>query len=78
MRLLLIAATIALAIADTSGAEAGAFEDSTDAIFKNDYATVLRLVRPLAEAGDPRAQNRLGDLYLYGRVLPEDYEQAAT
>jgi TPR repeat protein len=36
------------------------------------YAKSLRLSRPLAELGDPRAQSILGLLYLHGRGVPQD------
>jgi TPR repeat protein len=43
-----------------------------------DYATALRLVRPLAAGGDPRAQYMLGLLYHRGRGLPQDHHEAVN
>lgn len=56
---------------------AGPLEDADTAYQNEDYATVLRLLQPLAERGDVRAQNNLGALYAMGRGLPEDYTEAA-
>ena len=46
-----------------SSAGAGAFEDGLDAARRADYATVLRLWRPLAEQGDARVQSNLALMY---------------
>jgi hypothetical protein len=43
-------------------AVAGPFEDAVVAHERGDYATAMRLSRPLAEQGDPRAQLMLGIL----------------
>jgi hypothetical protein len=43
----------------------------------NDYPAALRLVRPLAEAGDARAQSLLALMYYRGRGLPQDDRAAA-
>jgi TPR repeat protein len=40
---------------------------------KGDYATALRLWRPLADRGDPGAQSMLGDMYDEGWGAPQDY-----
>jgi Sel1 repeat len=45
---------------------------------KNDYATALRLVQPLAEAGDPHAEALLGQMYYRGRGVAQDDREAAT
>jgi hypothetical protein len=42
-----------------------------------DYATVLRLARPLATEGDARAQALLGLVYYRGRGVPQDHNEAA-
>ncbi|MBX9825573.1 MAG: sel1 repeat family protein [Xanthobacteraceae bacterium] len=45
---------------------------------KGDYETVLRLGRPLAEAGDARAQSILGLAHYRGRGgVPQDLDEAA-
>jgi hypothetical protein len=40
------------------------------------YATALRLARPLAVEGDPRAQSMLGLLYYRGHGVPQDHNEA--
>ncbi len=39
---------------------------------KNDYVNAFKLLKPLAEKGDVRAQGELGALYLAGRGAPRD------
>ena len=55
---------------------AGPFEDAWAAYLKQDYTTALRLYRPLAEQGNARAQNNLGNMYEAGQGVPQDYAQA--
>jgi TPR repeat protein len=55
---------------------AGPLEDVSSAYAKGDYATVLRLVRPLAEQGNPGAQSWLGILYFKGNGVRQDYAEA--
>jgi uncharacterized protein len=43
-----------------------------------DYATALRLARPLAAEGDAHAQYMLGLLYHRGRGLPRDHNEAVN
>ena len=43
---------------------------------RGDYATELRLLRPLAEQGDADAQLSLGDMYGDGNGVPQDFTQA--
>jgi hypothetical protein len=61
-----------------SSAFAGALEDAIAAYDQKDYATALRLVRPLAEQGDPKAQGVLGDMYWRGEGVPQDYAEAVA
>jgi hypothetical protein len=45
--------------------------------FKNhDYAKALTEWRPLADQGNARAQNGLGDLYAFGKGVTQDYGEA--
>jgi TPR repeat protein len=55
---------------------AGPFEDGVAAYKRGDYASALRLWPPLAEQGDPDAQNLLGLMYDNGHVVLQDYVQA--
>jgi TPR repeat protein len=43
--------------------------------FSIDYPKVLEIVRPLATQGNPRAQSRLGTLYMFGLGAEQDYEK---
>jgi TPR repeat protein len=44
---------------------------------RNDYATELKLLRPLAEQGNAVAQNNLGVMYFLGHGVPNDDVEAA-
>ena len=55
---------------------AGPREDAEAAFLKQDYATALRLLRPLADQGDAWAQNSLGVMYRNGQGVPKDDAQA--
>ncbi|MGA7387840.1 MAG: sel1 repeat family protein, partial [Pseudolabrys sp.] len=56
----LIIATLTLSFIEIRDvAFAGPFEDSMAAYDRGDYATMLQLLRPLAERGDAQAQNSL-------------------
>jgi uncharacterized protein len=43
---------------------------------KNNYAAALRILQPLAEQGDPRAQSTLGHMYWRGRGVRRDDVEA--
>src|SRR5262245_19751044 len=51
---------------------AGPLEDADAAVKKRDYATAVRIIRPLAEQGDARAQYTLGVFYDNGLGVPHD------
>ena len=53
-------------------------EDALSAYRRGDYATAMRLLRPLAEQGNAGAQNYLGVMYEGGRGVPKDYKQAVV
>ena len=62
MRLLML--IVALLVSGAAvPAVAGPLEDGLEAYEKGDYATALRLWRPLAEQGDADAQSNLGLMY---------------
>src|SRR4030065_430137 len=65
-----------LSISMTVTAYSGQFEDATAAYERGDYATAFRLMKPLAEKGDAKAQHNLGVMYDYGRGVPQDYTEA--
>jgi len=57
---------------------AGPVEDAVAAYQKGDYATALRLLRPLAAQGDAAAQYNLGLMYDEGRGVTRDDAQAVN
>ncbi|MSO74665.1 MAG: sel1 repeat family protein, partial [Alphaproteobacteria bacterium] len=56
---------------------AGPYEDANAAYERSDYATALKLWRPLAEQGDADAQYKLGWMYRDGQGVLQDYAEAA-
>jgi uncharacterized protein len=66
-----IAAIILILRFPTSGG-AGPLEDADAAIKRRDYATAVRLIRPLAEQGNANAQYKLGVFYDNGLGVPQD------
>jgi uncharacterized protein len=76
-QLLRAAVTALLVLAAVEGAAvAGPFEDAKAAHDRGDYATALRLVRPLAEQGNADAQYNLGVMYDHGTGVAQDYREA--
>ncbi len=67
---------LALTMTLVSAAVAGPFEDGLAAHDRGDYATALRLWRPLAEQGTADAQHMLGIMYANGRGVPQNDVQA--
>jgi TPR repeat protein len=61
----LIGAMAALLLG-SSHALAGPWEDGMVAYNRGDYVPAIRLFRPLAEAGNPKAQNQIGLMYRKG------------
>ena len=59
-------------------AVAGPYEDGPAAYIKGDYATALKLYRPLADQGYAEAQFMLGVMYSAGLGVPQDYAQAVS
>jgi len=55
-----------------------AFRTGLSAFNSGKYASALAAWRPLAERGDPRAQESVGYLYYSGRGVPRDTRQAAA
>jgi hypothetical protein len=67
------AAALIFAVSFAGSVSAGPLEDGTDAYWwKHDYATALRLLRPLAEKGDSEAQRILGHMYRWGQGVPRN------
>ena len=73
----LMIATLVLGCSVSAGAIlAGPLEDSMAAYDGGDYATAVRLLRPLAEQGNARAQNSLGAMYYNGKGVAQDFKEA--
>ncbi|MFZ7230567.1 tetratricopeptide repeat protein [Avibacterium avium] len=53
------------------------FQQALDAANKNDFATALKLWKPLAEQGDASAQFNLGLMYANGQGVKQDKAEAA-
>jgi TPR repeat protein len=58
-------------------AVAGPLEDAKAAHDRGDYATELRLLRPLADEGDALAEFKLGEIYDNGQGVTRSYTEAA-
>lgn len=56
---------------------AGPFEEAQAAYEQQDFATVLKLMKPLAEANEASAQTTLASLYEFGLGVPQDFKAAA-
>jgi TPR repeat protein len=69
-----VAAIILLSLA--APVTAGPFEDAAAAYGRGDYATALRLFRPLADQGNALAQSSLGEMYAFGEGVPKNYAEA--
>jgi uncharacterized protein len=68
--------SIVVFLAMASVANAGPFEDGQAAYQRQDYATALQVWRPLADHGDAKAQNKLGNMYAAGQGLARDDAEA--
>ena len=69
-------AAILLGLRFATPVMAGPLEDANAAIKRRDYATALRLIRPLAEQGDANAQYNLGVFYDNGLGVQQDKVRA--
>ena len=59
-----------------SGALAGPWEDGMAAYNRGDYVPAIRLFRPLAEQGNPKAQGVLGAMYRKGQGVARNSAKA--
>ena len=73
MRLGLCLAVVAMFAAPAAWAD---FDDGVAAYDRGDYAAAFQAWQPLAEAGDGRAQYRLGRLHEAGEGVPQDDVEA--
>jgi uncharacterized protein len=61
-----------------AAADALADRKAINAYQAGDYATAIRLWRPLAEQGNSDAQGFLGDMYSKGQGVPQNYATAVS
>ena len=52
------------------------YQDGVDAFDKKDFKAALKKLKPLAEKGHAKAQNKLGEMYGKGQVVSQDYKEA--
>jgi uncharacterized protein len=57
---------------------AGQYEDGKAAFNREEFATALRILRPLADRRNPQAQALLGSMYALGEGVPKNYAAALT
>jgi TPR repeat protein len=69
---------VLLCLALASVATAGPYDEGVFAARQGEYLWALRLWLPLAEEGNPQAQNAIGELYEGGHGVPEDFADAAV
>jgi TPR repeat protein len=62
----------------TAAASAGPLEDAAAAYRQGDYATALRIIRPLARRGYAAPQRNLGIMLAKGLGVPQDYAEASA
>ena len=68
--------TALIAVGITAVDQTRQFNAGWAAFRSGDYATALRVWRPLAEHGHVKAQHNVGSMYLRGEGVPKDYAEA--
>ncbi len=71
------AAIVAVALSVASPVAAQDFDTGHEAYQRGDYAAALDEWRPLADQGNPKAQNGLSHMYRNGLGVPQDHAEAA-
>ena len=74
---LAVLATLLLALALATPAVAGDVDAGREALDSEEYDEALRILRPLAEAGDAEAQFFLGSMYYAGQGVAQDHAKEA-
>lgn len=69
-------ASLVFSVTFAGSAFAGPLEDAGAAYKRGDYATAMRLVRPLAEQGNTAAEYNLGTMYYNGEGTRRDYAES--
>ena len=78
VRLLALVLLAAVVLGAASPAARADLQDGINAYLDGDYATALGNLKPEAEADDVIAQYFLGEMYLHGKGVDQDFAQAAT
>jgi len=73
----LMLACLMLALAWLAPARAASLQAGLAAYERQNYNAAAAILRPLAIAGDPRAQSYVGYMYATGRGFPQNYNVAA-
>ena len=76
-RPMLRALTLAVLLIVTALPVTAGFKEGIAAYERGDYTTALREMKPLAEQGDAKAQNYLGQMYIRGHGVPKNHREAA-
>jgi len=71
---IVVAAALVLSIAHSARADS---QRARAAVGRGDFVTAARLLPPLAERGNARAQTMLGFLYETGQGVPQAYDAAS-
>src|SRR5579863_9938559 len=70
------AASVLLVAGLANAQSSQSLKDAQSALQRRDYATALRIVRPLAQGGDRTAQSMLGSMYGLGYGVPRSNAEA--
>ena len=73
-----VVAALILAVGIAGSVAAGPLDDGMAAFNLGDYATAMRLWRPLADQGDALPQTFLGNMYKNGWGVPQEYATAVS
>jgi TPR repeat protein len=71
-----LAGMVAIILASGTAAVAGPWEDGMVAYNRGDYVPAVKLFRPLAQAGNARAQNLMGVMYRKGEGVARSSAKA--
>jgi TPR repeat protein len=76
MRKSALIGAIAALLLGNANALAGPWEDGMVAYNRGDYLPAISLFRPLAEAGNSKAQSQIGTMYRKGEGMPQSPARA--
>ena len=76
LKVLGCAGVIAIILATGAAAVAGPWEDGMVAYNRGDYVPAIKLIRPLAQAGNARALNVMGVMYRKGEGVARSSAKA--